>query len=331
MHIDFWDVGQADCSVLTLPNRELILIDVGNKGSPLVDWLNERREAPIIRAIALTHNHADHAGALCSIIAQHKQRISAVWMLADRDVSDFRQNAIFRCAEEAEQQGHFAIQTLTVGQTIWQDATLGLSLRVIHPSFSAFVNAATPNSASAIICLQSDKDRLVAWPGDLDIAPVAEKCSALPPWLLFGPHHGAPTDIKAQKVKALSAVQRLSPRRSFISVGTFNKHSHPRRIYIRALGSTGCHIVCSQLTQRCETERIRRREDVFKGAGALGLRPPRSGISCRGAWRVYVRHGTLVPDEFDTIHLNRISQLKRPQCLLGRGWRRGRPIPPAVV
>jgi beta-lactamase superfamily II metal-dependent hydrolase len=331
LRIDFWDVAQADCSVITLPNGRLIIIDVGRAGSPLVDWLNERRGAPPeIEAIVLTHNHADHAGALCSIVAEHKRRIGVVWMLADRDASDLRQSSTFRCAEQAQREHWFQIRRLEDGQTIWSDPGLAVVIRAVHPSFTENIAATSPNPTSGMVIFESRGVPLIAWPGDLDITRVADKCGGRSPWLLFGPHHGGPTDIMS-KVAATTAIRQLSPRRAFISVGTKNNYSHPRPRYIQTLGNTDCHVVCSQLTQRCEMQRVRNGEHVFQGSGALGLRPSRSGVSCRGAWRVYLRDGQLMPDQFDAIHLERVSKLRRPQCLYGRGWRRGRELPAAVV
>src|SRR2546429_7300991 len=91
LEIDLWDVGQGDCTVVKLPSGRLLIIDVGPRGSPLIDWLNEgSRRGVGVEAIVLTHNDADHAGALPSIVADHKQRIGAIWMLLDRQVDEPR-------------------------------------------------------------------------------------------------------------------------------------------------------------------------------------------------------------------------------------------------
>lgn len=329
LRIDFWDVGQADCTMLTLPDGRLLLIDVGRKGSPVVDWLNEHRIAPQIEAIILTHNHADHVGALCAIVAEHKRRIGCIWMLADRNLHYLKETAAFRCAEEAERGGFFPLRRLEAGHTIWEDAALGARLHVVHPSFSENVTAGTPNRTSGLIVLEAGGRVQIAWPGDLDIVRVGEKLADTQPWLLHGPHHGAPSDYKHQPAR--NAITGLAPRRAFVSVGTRNTYHHPRPKYVQLLGRTGCQVVCSELTHRCERERIRRGENVFEGAGALGLRPARSGVTCRGAWRVWLRGGKLVPDQFDALHLERIAKLRRPQCLRGRGWKRGNPLPGPVL
>jgi beta-lactamase superfamily II metal-dependent hydrolase len=168
LRIDFWDVGQGDCTILTLPDKRLLLIDVGRKGSPVVDWLNERRIAPEIAAIILTHNDADHVGALCTIVAEHKRRIGCIWMSADRNRVDLKETAAFRCVEEAERNGYFSLRRLEAGQTIWEDAVLDAHLRVVHPSFAESVMASTPNRTSGLILLESGGQTQIAWPGDLD-------------------------------------------------------------------------------------------------------------------------------------------------------------------
>src|SRR5260221_9134207 len=76
-HIDFWDVGQGDCSVLNFSDQTVLLIDTGGKRSPVVDWLANKPTT--IHAVVLTHIDADHAGALCSILNANQSRIGAVY------------------------------------------------------------------------------------------------------------------------------------------------------------------------------------------------------------------------------------------------------------
>ena len=66
--VDFWNVGQGDATSIKLPSGELILIDVGPKNSTLSQWLRSGQRGRI-RDIILTHNDADHAGALPEIVA----------------------------------------------------------------------------------------------------------------------------------------------------------------------------------------------------------------------------------------------------------------------
>ena len=65
--VDFWDVGQGDCSVIRLPDSSLVIIDVGPRTRPLIDWLQEKPRR--IHSIVITHNDADHAGGLPGLVS----------------------------------------------------------------------------------------------------------------------------------------------------------------------------------------------------------------------------------------------------------------------
>jgi beta-lactamase superfamily II metal-dependent hydrolase len=342
LQIDLWDVGQGDCTVIKLPSGKLLIIDVGPRGSPVVDWLNERRhEAVRIEAIVLTHNDADHAGALPSIITEYRDRIGGIWMLLDREVSAPQFQKIFRSALEGENRGFYRIRRLENGQTLWEGETRQDRLHVIYPGFSENIQATDPNETSGVIVLESGKNRLVAWPGDLDLRTASAVLASRPPWLLIGPHHGGPSDyptkalrqrksteaLKNRGAEMRRAVAGMRPSRAYISVGTKNHYQHPRPGYLRLLASHGARVVCSQLTFCCERERVRYNAHLLQGSALLGLRPPRTGTSCRGSMRLVLKDGKLIPDEFDLIHLERVSTLLRPQCLRGTGWRRGDPLP----
>lgn len=342
LEVDLWDVGQGDCSVIKLPDGKLIIIDVGPRGSPLVDWLNERGRRPSrIESIVLTHNDADHAGALASIVAEHKQRIGAIWMLLDDDKDAPRFQKVFRAALQGEIEGFYRIRRLEDGQILWSNEKEALQLHVIHPRFSQNIEASKPNDSSGLIVLECAGKRLFAWPGDLEFRKTAAIMASNPPHSLFGPHHGGPSDYptKALRKKQSSHSLRnrmselraagalLKPARAFVSVSTKNPHHHPRPGYLRLLASLGTRVVCSELTFCCERQRIHTNNPVLQGSALLGLRPARSGVSCRGSMRLFLRNRMLVPDEFDATHLERVSTLLRPQCLRGTGWRKGTGLP----
>lgn len=340
--IDFWNVGQGDCSVIRLPDGRLVIIDVGPRGCPLVEWLREgARRRVRIAAVVLTHNDADHAGAMPSFVADNKHRIGAIWMLVDRKTSDPAFRKIFQSALQGEREGHYTISTLSAGRSIWSDPGRGLELKVIHPGFSANVLASNPNATSGVVVLEHEGRNLVTWPGDLELRATAEVLRATNPEFIMGPHHGGPSDYPSKAVRRrLSDIARstrmkemreaatsLSPDVNFISVGTRNQHHHPRPGILKLMARQGTRVVCSQLTDCCDRQQVLGKAPVFEGAGALGLRAAKSGVPCRGAQRVYFRGGELVLDEFSIIHLNRVAELHRPQCLKGRGWKPGEPVP----
>lgn len=318
-HIDFWDVGQGDCTSLNFIDGSILLIDTGTRSSPIVDWLADRPRR--IQSIVLTHNDADHSGALCSLVKQHGSRIGAIYMLEDRSRNAEAFQKLFRCALEGENAGFYRMQRLEAGKVIWADSS-GLKLHAVHPGFSENVAAASANDSSAMLVLEHKGRWLAVWPGDLSLRTLARKAAGQNPEILMGPHHGAPMDYK-RKPDAADHVAAVSPANAFISVGTRNGYSHPRGRYLLMLGKTRCRVRCSEVTRLCDPESARTGRPVFNGAAMLGLRAPRGGTACRGAWRVYVQNGQLSSDQFEQSHLERIAQLRRPQCLKAFGWRKG--------
>lgn len=69
LRVHFLDVGQADSVLIQLPNKEVALIDGGNRGDGkfLVDYIKELNIERIDYLIA-THPHEDHIGGLPEVV-----------------------------------------------------------------------------------------------------------------------------------------------------------------------------------------------------------------------------------------------------------------------
>lgn len=312
--------------MLVFDDDSILIIDVGRLYSSIVDWLNDRPRT--IQAIVLTHNDEDHAGGLCSLSKDHAQRIHKIYMLQDRPKKASQMEKIFRCAYEGEKKGYYQIIGAVAGHIIWENKDQCLKLEIIYPSFSDAYLASSPNDHSAMVVLSYKENVIAVWPGDLSLPQLHSKLNGGKPWVLVGPHHGAPGGYR-KKPEAPEFISNISPARAFISVGTTNQHSHPRSRYLLLLAKTGCHVMCSELTRECDPVRSKGLGPLFPGTAMLGLRPPRSAkaVACRGSWRAIWQVDKLVSDGFDTEHLKRVATLRRPRCLQGRGWKKGSPIP----
>lgn len=319
LEVNFWDVGQGDCSTITLPDGSLVIIDVGPRGSPLVDWLNDHPRD--IHAIVLTHNDMDHVGALPEIIGPFKNRIRNVFMLVDRPVDDPRFDRTFRCAHEGEQQNYYKITRLERGAVVWQDPQLNADLVPVFPTMSANIAGivASPNETSAILSLRISGNTEIIWPGDSTLARLAQECPKTRPLMLVGPHHGAPKD--ANRKVAAACIAAVNPQHAYLSVASRNKYSHPRPRYILRLELGGCAVTCSQMTHHCDRATVAAGIPVIATHLALGLRPPRRGVSCRGVVRLTWNGRSFDSDGYENEHAARIGKLRRALCLRGRGWR----------
>jgi competence protein ComEC len=308
--ITLWDVGQGDCSTIRLPNGEYVIIDTGAIGSPVVDWIDRFR--PMIHAIVLTHNDSDHAGSLASILDLCPERIRTVYMLRDRDSNDPKFANLFRLACEREKKG-LRLLRLEVGAYIWRSGTGDTELYVRHPSMSGNENASTPNNTSGIITLSAGGRIRFIWAGDCSVPRVRRCCGAAQPDVLIGPHHGGPR--RAQDLSSIRALQELSPKNVYISVGTGNGHGHPYPAYIKQLEISGCDVRCSQLTPQCCEKRSAAGGAIFPSHMLLGLPPPRRGTSCRGPTRYVLDGDALATDQLDSLHQEKITQLGNAMCL----------------
>jgi competence protein ComEC len=307
--IDFWDVGQGDATVIRLPDNSLILIDVGPKGSPMVDWLADR--GSVVHALILTHNDDDHAGALPSVVKMPGIAIKTVYMLLDRDKKSSRFQNVWRPVREEETKGKLKVVGLSRDTDIW--SSTDTFLKVVYPSFSEGIEANSPNTSSAVICLAYKGDIKIIWSGDAPMQVVAEKCASTLPSMLHGPHHGGPVDKK--KIGFKSWVEAVMPERVFVSVGTKNSYHLPSKPYLNLQASRGCQVICTEITKLCDNHHVNGNTPVLQTAALLGLRAARSGIPCRGCFRLTVTGGNVLSDPYDAEHQKRVRALHRAQCV----------------
>lgn len=333
LQVDFWDVGQGDCSVIRLPDDSLFIIDVGPPNSPLLDWLVKRKET--IRGIVLTHNDEDHAGCFSAILDAYGHRIQAVYLLEDRDMnkSSTKKIAASTLRWRKDSGGKFHRLEVPDGETrmtlheqnFGPDERDRLSLYAVHPDVGSAFHQQTlvspnPNQVSGVLCLDVNNQTKFVWGGDAPMEVVARTCEGKHPSVLVGPHHGGPID--RDKSGYAEHFEKIHPETVFISVGTGNKHGHPvpkfialhRRMQRRS-------VVCSQL-QHCDRRRIQHKKHLLNHHLRLGLgSPPGSkGVTCRGPMR-YTWSGSPVhaflPDEFAQEHADKIKDLHKPLCIGG--------------
>jgi competence protein ComEC len=316
--VDFWEVGQGDCTVIHLPSGQLILIDVGPLGSPVVEWL-ARQPGYRIHSIIITHNDSDHAGSLTSLVECCRKRIGSVFVMADRNVHDPKFRDLFRRVDQAWKAKEIDdLRRLEAPMQIWPDSNspstdnrIGLSLNVRHPTLSANVLSGSPNETSSIITLTSLTSETILWAGDTTIENVAAVATGSHPAFMLGPHHGAPEDRQKPQFPAL--LKSVSPHTIVASVGTGNRYDHPCVSYIKHAKRAGASFTCTQLTKNCE--KPGRLHTVFNGAAYLGLPQTRKGFACRGTFRLTFNGTRFVTDPLaDAQHLAAVQKLARPKC-----------------
>jgi competence protein ComEC len=307
---EFWDVGQGDATVIRVGAGRVILIDVGPRNSPIIDWLLHN-PSTYIEKLVLTHNDADHAGAVSAVIEAAKFRIGHVYFLHDRDRKAKVFAALFSTLVAAYQRREISNLTrLEAPQTIWEDPARRIKLDVLYPRVHESIPAASPNLASGVLQLSVNQQVKIVWAADALIETVAKRCVNAKPDFLVGPHHGAPADRAS--AYAQQWLDSIGATTNVLSVGSNNPHDHPQKSYIRKSLAAGSSVVCTQLTPLCHPLHSK---DVVKSHARLAIPQPNTGVGCRGPIRVVLHGDTFVGDELDGQHQNEIKNLSRPQCL----------------
>ena len=326
LDVTFWDVGQGDCSVIRLPDGRLIVIDVGPRDSPLIDWLVARPQEKIY-AVVLTHNDDDHAGCFATLMEQFHSRIEYQFLLMDRSDRDTVMARIVATAVRANRHYKVGLRRLEATREAPQPiygclAPIPVAIYAVHPDVATSMEnqisvRPRPNNVSAIICMQVAGKVSVIWPGDCAVSSIVEACEGLTPHTLVGPHHGAPVDRKNKDYPA--NLNRLSAEAVFISVGSQNSYGHPVPDYVVKHAKRNRRVCCSQL-HHCDKSLVSARHSVMNNHLSLGVLPPRksTAVTCRGpmvySWSDEEQGFT--EDRFRDEHWLKVqTSLQKPLCV----------------
>lgn len=336
--VDFWDVGQGDCSVIHLPGTDgIIIVDTGPRGCSLKDWIQEDYKGPI-HAIILTHNDADHTGCLEDILKRAADRVGELWLVPDRSGRGSRFAKVHNLACQYLKEEN-VLEIGVTGKTTrcdiyqWADAPTPenaaehIEIFAVHPDLPSRSNARKkvygedPNQLSAVLCLRVNGNVEAVWGGDAPMQAVARTCEqfAPNPKVLFGPHHGAP--IHRELPGYAESFSKIDPDVVFVSVGTTNafgqgKVRHPlKQKFLHRHRDLGRRICCTELVH-CLKDRIEHQNHLLKNHYDLGMRPPKNKkyISCRGAMRLEYKEGEMVFDKWHAKHAELLADETQIHC-----------------
>ena len=164
--VEFWDVGQGDASVIR-PNRtQVFIIDVGPRNSPIVQWIANNPQLQV-EGVVLTHNDADHAGAISAFVEAAKFRIHRVYFLVDENPKNERFTTLFAHLDRAYRAGQIKeVFRLEAPQVVWVDPTKTVEVRVRYPTVLANVPARNPNQTASVLTLDVSGKVRVVWASD---------------------------------------------------------------------------------------------------------------------------------------------------------------------
>lgn len=224
LRVQYIDVGQGDCSLIELPNGQIMVIDAGNNpDGKLISSYLRQLEIEKIDYLVGTHPHEDHIGGLDVLIQDFA--IGALYMpkVSEKQVPTTK---TYEDVLNAAADKKLKIKTARAGVTILDDA--GVKIELIAPNSGSYQEL---NSYSAVVKITFGEKRFL-FMGDAEKdseREILEKRFDVKADVLKLGHHGSSTS------SSLDFLWAVAPQAAVISCGKNNDYGHPHTETIDAL------------------------------------------------------------------------------------------------
>ena len=226
LQIIFFSVGSADGSYLETPTHQKILIDGGEDGREIREYLKSRGIRRINIAF-ISHFHADHVGGIIELMKEFKiDRIFYPPTLEENELS----KEFFKLAEDKK----IKITKLFKGDNI---RVSQINFQVLAPNLP-LINESPANNNSMVLKL-CYKNFKVLFTGDLEIEGeerLLARGSNLKSTVLKVGHHGSSTS------SSINFINRVNPDLAIISVGK-NNYGHPSNEVVNRFKKRGIKVL----------------------------------------------------------------------------------------
>lgn len=270
MRVHFVDVGQGTCQIILLGGQNAIVVDAGSAPGTALRLL-KLHKVTRIEQLVISHSHLDHSGgaakrsrirdgAVSGILAEYQSSIGTIWHVWDHK---FRSTTLAAYLAKLMKEGKIRseqVQSLSVAkdpQELWSSVDQHTKLVAIAPTGGQALlatMASNPNAASAILELRHRGQRIV-FTADSEFSQwrdvyrlrgnTRHTCR-----VMTMPHHGGLMNGSDADLAWFCTVATAADV-VVLSVATVNQHDHPREAVVRNLASTGCHVMCTQITNQC--------------------------------------------------------------------------------
>ncbi len=215
--LQFLDVGQADCSLLSLPDGRHILIDGGNfnDGEEIIKHLNALNIKKIDYVVC-THPHEDHIGGIPTILSYFDVGSIILPKIAKDDVEGTEVYEILLIA--IKEKGSNVIEA-KAGRNIVDEGKLKIDC--LGPCSDSYAGL---NDYSAVMKIRYGETEII-FAGDAEFTSENEMINRdieiLDADILKVGHHGSKTATNQDFLEA------VSPKYAVISCGEDNQYNHP--------------------------------------------------------------------------------------------------------
>jgi len=267
----FYDVGQGDALLLSLPKGKNILVDAGGLAYSDFD-LGEKVLVPAllgegvsnIDTLILTHPHPDHYGGMSALLDVYSPG-KIFWN--GENLQDPRLQDLL---EKIREKG-IELRTLNASTPPWEESEL--HFRVLSPGpnvyFSKKPDSATINNHSLVMELTYEGFKILL-AGDIqkETEALLVKTQQLNPVdLLKVPHHGSDTS------STRDFLQKLQPRIALMGVGKNNSFHFPREEVLERYQVLGTQVLRTDEDGEIEVKFKQRKIILYTFAGKKIILP----------------------------------------------------------
>ncbi|MCK6591177.1 MAG: hypothetical protein L6Q76_26795 [Polyangiaceae bacterium] len=361
LHVFCLDVGQGDCTFVIPPdNKPAYLFDC--KDAHVARMFVRSHKIDKLAAVVFSHLDEDHVAGGEQFIKDFLSdggSIEKVYVDADRAVSKGSAGsqtamALLDFVRKEAKSGAFQLMHPGADPADVDRSTekRDWSVRIIAPSHGLMLDVARsetadePNVHSAVLRAEF-RGKAVIVGGDAPLVSWAQMLSSdIAAGVFRVPHHGGALDDGGTPAgwSAQRLYHEVKPDIGVISVGTRNRHEHPRAEWVRPLfdrtrGRTGCSTVCTQLTPRCHPD-VAASNDAFerrfwnlkyaqeaelawrhlRDGRAPGTNPPQGEVPCAGSIEVVLYedgHVEQIPEPGSVHTTHVLPYVEHPWCQHG--------------
>ncbi len=228
----FFDVGQADCSLLLFPDQTVMLIDSGNKtdGQKISSFISDLGIS-VIDYFVLTHPHEDHIGGALNIFEDFT--VSTV-CLPEIDEAYLPDTAIYENTASAIENEKCRELYLTAGTVVVEKENFNVT--AVAPRKDSVYS--DMNDYSLCLLINCFTNTLL-YTGDSEMPSELDMIDSdinLDADILKVGHHGSGNSSTDGFLK------NVTPMVSIISCGKDNTYGHPHNDAVNRLQKTGSKV-----------------------------------------------------------------------------------------
>lgn len=290
----FLDVGQGTSQVILLSDGSAIVIDCGPSFHVLGDLLVRKLGITRIAALILSHNHSDHTGGLTGLVLHYRKSIDRIFLLQDQPAMGMQGMLQYSVLRDEYEKGNVPAPIPLVRHSdsllIYSSGNPAkpLNFEVLFPTFFDNIDGqvtGNQNYTCGVLLLTCGSKR-VLFPGDAEIDAWrsihnARKSRPVACDVMAIPHHGGQIVRYRKKGESYEELHSaiasdlqwlytnaIKSRLAIVSVGTSNSYpdQHPLPPHIDAVRTSGCSVMCTQITSRCSDNLERLRPGVLDPA-----------------------------------------------------------------